>query len=89
METLRNALGFFEENGQIVVKKAKSGRQEAVMTLHPDWLPMYTSNRSRLTIDVFRMVQSRRKVSYGTSLKGSQFRVVREKTGKFFNCLVY
>ena len=42
METLRNALGFFEENGQIVVRKTKSGRQEASMTLHPDWIPRYT-----------------------------------------------
>lgn len=41
METLRNALGFFEENGQIVVRKTKSGRQEAAMTLHPDWTPRY------------------------------------------------
>jgi len=41
METLRNALGFFEENGQIVVRKSKSGRQEAAMTLHPDWMPTY------------------------------------------------
>jgi hypothetical protein len=41
METLRNALGFFEENGQIVVRKTKSGRQEAAMTLHPDWMPRY------------------------------------------------
>jgi len=41
METLRNALGFFEENGQIVVRKTKSGRQEAAMTLHPDWMPQY------------------------------------------------
>lgn len=39
METLRNAMGFFEENGQIVVRKTKSGRQEAAMTLHPDWMP--------------------------------------------------
>lgn len=42
METLRNALRFFEENGQIVVRKTKSGRQEAAMTLHPDWMPRYT-----------------------------------------------
>lgn len=39
METLRNALGFFEEHRQIVVRKTKSGRQEAAMTLHPDWVP--------------------------------------------------
>ena len=43
METLRNALGFFEERGQIVVRKIKSGRQEAAMTLHPDWVPRYFS----------------------------------------------
>jgi hypothetical protein len=42
METLRNALGFFEESGQIVVRKSKSGRQEAAMTLHPDWIPRYS-----------------------------------------------
>ena len=53
METLRNAMGFFEENGQIVVRKSKSGRQEAAMTLHPDWLPTYvlkfpTANVRRL-----------------------------------------
>jgi hypothetical protein len=42
METLRNALGFFEENGQIIVRKTKSGRQEAAMTLHSDWMPRYT-----------------------------------------------
>jgi hypothetical protein len=41
METLRNALGFFEESGLIVVRKSKSGRQEAAMTLHPDWVPRY------------------------------------------------
>jgi len=41
METLRNAMGFFEENGQIVVRKSKSGRQEAAMTLHPDWMPTF------------------------------------------------
>ena len=41
METLRNAMGFFEANGQIVVRKTKSGRQEAAMTLHPDWMPTY------------------------------------------------
>ena len=41
METLRNAMGFFEENGQIVVRKSKSGRQEAAMTLHPEWMPTY------------------------------------------------
>jgi len=39
METLRNALGFFEDNGMIVVKKTKSGRQEVAMTLHPEWTP--------------------------------------------------
>lgn len=54
METLRNALGFFEENGQIIVKKDRSGRQEAAMTLHPDWIPTYSRsdyppNRSRLS----------------------------------------
>jgi hypothetical protein len=54
METLRNALGFFEENGQIIVKKDRSGRQEAAMTLHPDWIPKYSrsdypTNRSRLS----------------------------------------
>jgi hypothetical protein len=43
METLRNALGFFEESGQIVVRKSKSGRQEVAMTLHPDWIPRYSS----------------------------------------------
>lgn len=47
METLRNAMGFFEENGQIVVRKSKSGRQEAAMTLHPDWMPTYV-----LTINI-------------------------------------
>jgi len=41
METLRIALGFFEEQGQIVLRKTKSGRQEAAMTLHPDWVPRY------------------------------------------------
>jgi hypothetical protein len=41
METLRNALGFFEEHGEIIVRKTKSGRQEAWMTLHPDWIPEY------------------------------------------------
>lgn len=41
METLRNALGFFEEKGQIIVKKNRSGRQESAMTLHPDWIPKY------------------------------------------------
>ena len=41
METLRNALGFFEENGQIVVKKTKTGRQEAEMTLDPNWMPRH------------------------------------------------
>ena len=41
METLRNALGFFEVNGQIVVRKTRSGRQEAAMTLHPDWMPRH------------------------------------------------
>ena len=54
METLRNALGFFEENGQIILRKTKSGRQEAAMTLHPDWMPRYTaltsvSDSSRLS----------------------------------------
>jgi hypothetical protein len=41
METLRNALGFFENSGQIVVRKSKSGREEATVTLHPDWVPRY------------------------------------------------
>jgi Glycerol-3-phosphate acyltransferase C-terminal region len=44
METLRNALGFFENSGQIVVRKTKSGRQEAAVTLHPDWIPRYDSH---------------------------------------------
>ena len=44
METLRNALGFFEEQRQIVVRKTKSGRQGAAMTLHPDWVPRYVSH---------------------------------------------
>ena len=64
METLRNALGFFEENGQIVVRKTKSGRQEAAMTLHPDWMPQYVVRHFGLTIDVSLMAQSPRTASY-------------------------
>jgi len=46
METLRNALGFFEEHGQIIVRRTKSGRQEPAMTLHPDWIPKRSANGS-------------------------------------------
>ena len=46
METLRNALGFFEENGQIIVKRTRSGRQEPAMALHPGWVPKRSSDGS-------------------------------------------
>ena len=84
METLRNALGFFEENGQIVVKKTKSGRQEAAVTLHPEWIPRYLVLGRKLNIDVCRMVHSLRKVNYGILSKESQSHAGRERIGIIF-----
>jgi hypothetical protein len=81
METLRNALGFFEENGQIVVKKTKSGRQEAAVTLHPDWIPRYIVLGCKLSIDVCRMTHSQKKVNYGILSKESQSHVGKERIG--------
>jgi hypothetical protein len=81
METLRNALGFFEENGQIVVKKTKSGRQEAAVTLHPDWIPRYIVLACRLSIDVCRKAHSQRKVNYGISSKESPSHAEKERIG--------
>lgn len=84
METLRNALGFFEENGQIVVKKTKSGRQEAAVTLHPDWIPRYNIHHLALTIGVSQMAHSLRKGSCGTLLKEFQSHVGKGKIGIVF-----
>lgn len=81
METLRNALGFFEENGQIVVKKTRSGRQEAAVTLHPDWIPRYVINDRSLIIGVFQTAPSQRKGNYGILSKEYQSHVVRERIG--------
>lgn len=68
METLRNALGFFEEHGQMVVRKTKSGRQEAAMTLHPDWVPRYAPHHiPLLKEDVSKMDPSPSQGNYGIS----------------------
>jgi hypothetical protein len=81
METLRNALGFFEENGQIVVKKTRSGRQEAAVTLHPDWIPRYVIDDRSLIIGVFQMAHSQKKGIYGILSKEFQSHVARERIG--------
>jgi len=81
METLRNALGFFEEHGQILVRKTKSGRQEPAMTLHPDWIPKYEASHVPLTLDVYQMVRSLRKAGSGISWKRCRYLVVKGRTG--------
>ena len=81
METLRNALGFFEENGQIIVKKDRSGRQEAAMTLHPDWVPKQSEINTHLTIDVCLMERFPKTESFCALSRRSRFRDVRGKIG--------